>query len=54
MYSGTTDISPDVACDLLMASNEWDMQGLQSLVEDELGRMIDEDSVMMILSIHLP
>jgi len=50
MYSGTTDISPDVACDLLMASNEWDMQGLQSLVEDELGRMIDEDSVMMILS----
>ena len=50
MYSGSTDISPDVACDLLMASNEWDMQGLQSMVEDELGQMIDEDSVMMILT----
>jgi len=49
IYSGITDIRPDVACDLLMASNEWDMQGLQSLVEDELGRMIDEESVMMIL-----
>jgi hypothetical protein len=50
MYSGSTEISPDVACDLLMASNEWDMQGLQSLVEDELGQMIDDDSVMMILT----
>ena len=49
MYTGYTDIDPDVACDLLMLSNEWDMTGLQRMVEDGLGNMIDGDSVEMIL-----
>ena len=50
MYTGVAKVEPDVACDMLMASNEWDMTGLQNIVEDDLGRMIDDDSVAMILA----
>ena len=50
IYTGVAEVDPGVACDMLMASNEWDMPGLQKIVEDDLGKMIDEDSVAMILS----